>query len=84
MDNTTAVAEDIGRQLLVYGRRLSFQEIEMRLAAISVEEIKRVARRYLHSRELALTALGPIDNLPTFERIKALNSMQVDEGCQRY
>ena len=76
LDNTTAIAEDIGRQLLVYGRRLSYEEIDERLRNISVEEIQRVARKYLHGKELAVTALGPIDDMPTLEEIRELNSVR--------
>ena len=123
LDNTIAIAEDIGRQLLVYGRRLSYEEIDERLRAISVgeearaiavlphrpvqftaqsgcschvwlqyvcggimsgtppvfppkvEEVHRVARQYLWKQEVAVTALGPINDMPTLDEIRRLNSV---------
>ena len=45
LDNTTAVAEDIGRQLLVYGKRMNVKEIEAKLAALSAADIRQVAQK---------------------------------------
>ena len=39
LDSTTAIAEDIGRQLLVYGRRIPLSELLLRLDAINIEEV---------------------------------------------
>lgn len=75
MDGTTWLWEDIGRQLLVYGRRISKREMDARIDAIDREEVMRVARKYIHNRPLALTALGPIHDMPSFDEIKALNRM---------
>jgi len=64
LDSTTAIAEDIGRQLLVYGRRMPATELLARLDAIDAVEVRRVARAHLHDAEIAITALGPIQELP--------------------
>eukprot|EP00392_Amoebophrya_sp_AT5.2_P001606 g1608.t1 len=74
-DNTTNLAEEIGRHLLVYGRRIPPAEMDQRLSAITVDEINRVATEYLRGREIAVTALGPIDNMPKLEEIKQMNNM---------
>ncbi|CAD7970413.1 unnamed protein product [Amoebophrya sp. A120] len=74
-DNTTNIAEEIGRHLLVYGRRIPPQEMDERLSAISVADIERVAKTYLKGKEIAVTALGPIEEMPTLEEIKHLNQM---------
>ena len=62
--------------LLVYGRRIDCREIEQRLRFIDKAEVQRVAQKYLYNQELALTALGPLDNMPRFEEIKVLNRMR--------
>lgn len=64
LDSTTAIAEDIGRQLLVYGRRIPIAELLLRLEAVNTEEVKRVAREHLFNKDIAVTALGPLDRMP--------------------
>lgn len=64
LDSTTAVAEDLGRQILVYGRYIPMAEFLTRLNAIDAEEIKRVAWKYLHDREVAVSAMGPLHGMP--------------------
>lgn len=43
LDGTTAIAEDIGRQLVSYGRRLTPAEIFLRIDAITSKDVMRVA-----------------------------------------
>lgn len=64
LDSTTAVAEDLGRQILVYGRYIPMAEFLTRLNAIDAEEIKRVAWKHLHDREVAVSAMGPLHGMP--------------------
>jgi processing peptidase subunit beta len=71
LDSTTAVAEDIGRQLLVYGRRIPISELAARIDAIDVAEVRRVAKKYLCDADIALTALGPLQGLPPLSTIQA-------------
>eukprot|EP00921_Rhytidocystis_pertsovi_P018456 GHVQ01029194.1.p1 GENE.GHVQ01029194.1~~GHVQ01029194.1.p1 ORF type:complete len:473 (+),score=54.75 GHVQ01029194.1:225-1643(+) len=66
MDATTAIAEDIGRQLLVYGRRMPLVEFIKRLDVIDAEEIKRLAWKYFHDRDVAVSALGPLHGMPQY------------------
>ncbi|KAL7100996.1 hypothetical protein ACP275_08G029600 [Erythranthe tilingii] len=66
MDGTGAVAEDIGRQLLTYGRRIPYAEIFARIDAVDASTIKRVANRFIFDRDVAITAVGPIQGLPDY------------------
>jgi mitochondrial-processing peptidase subunit beta len=52
LDGTTAVAEDIGRQLVTSGRRLTPLQIENAVDAVTVDEIKRVAQKYLWDKDV--------------------------------
>jgi mitochondrial-processing peptidase subunit beta len=70
LDSTTAVAEEIGRQLLVYGRRVPMSEWFARIDAVDVDAIKRVANKYMFDREVAITAMGPIHSLPDYNWIR--------------
>ena len=74
MDDPTGVAEDIGRQLLVYNRRLSPAEFVERLDKIDSDEIKRVAWNKLHDAEVTLTAIGPTHGLLTVYDVRRMTS----------
>ncbi|KAI6114231.1 Metalloenzyme, LuxS/M16 peptidase-like protein [Pisolithus sp. B1] len=71
LDGTTAIAEDIGRQLVTTGRRMTPKQIENAVDAVSAEEIKRVAQKYLWDKDIAIAALGPIDGLLDYNRIRS-------------
>ncbi|RAL46809.1 hypothetical protein DM860_005088 [Cuscuta australis] len=66
MDGTSQVAEDIGRQLLTYGRRIPFAELYARIDAVDASTVKRVANRFIFDRDVAISAVGPIQNLPDY------------------
>lgn len=64
LDSTTAIAEDIGRQLLVYGRRMPMTELLLRVDMVDAAEIRRVAQKYLQDKDIAITALGSLGRMP--------------------
>mmetsp|Transcript_9571 Transcript_9571/g.18626 ORF Transcript_9571/g.18626 Transcript_9571/m.18626 type:complete len:333 (-) Transcript_9571:250-1248(-) len=70
LDGTTALAEDIGRQLLVYGRRMHPVEFLRRLEAIDADEVKRVAWKCLHDRDVGVIGIGAVSQLPEYEKIR--------------
>ncbi|THF99485.1 hypothetical protein TEA_016357 [Camellia sinensis var. sinensis] len=47
IDGTCPVAEDIGCQLLTYGRRIPFAELFARIDAVDASTVKRVANRFI-------------------------------------
>jgi mitochondrial-processing peptidase subunit beta len=53
LDGTTAIAEDIGRQLVTTGRRLTPVEIEAAIDAVTVDSIKQVANKYLWDKDVS-------------------------------
>ncbi|KII86941.1 hypothetical protein PLICRDRAFT_143554 [Plicaturopsis crispa FD-325 SS-3] len=71
LDGTTAIAEDIGRQLVTSGRRLTPKQIEQAVDAVTPDEIRRVAQKYLWDKDIAIAALGSIEGLLDYNRIRA-------------
>ncbi|XP_072978692.1 probable mitochondrial-processing peptidase subunit beta, mitochondrial [Typha angustifolia] len=66
MDGTSPVAEDIGRQLLTYGRRIPVPELFARIDAVDASTVKRVANRFIFDQDVAIAAVGPIQSLPDY------------------
>ncbi|MCO5601444.1 hypothetical protein L7F22_055567 [Adiantum nelumboides] len=66
LDGTSAIAEDIGRQMLTYGRRLPLVELFARIDAVNAATVKRVANRFIYDKELAIAAMGPTHGLPDY------------------
>ena len=64
LDGTSAVAEDIGRQVLTYNRRVTPHEAFSRVDLVTAEEVKRVANKYINDAEIAVSAFGSIHELP--------------------
>jgi mitochondrial-processing peptidase subunit beta len=75
LDGTTAVAEDIGRQLVSTGRRQTPQEVERSVDAVTVKDVKAWAQKYLWDKDIAIAALGPIEGLLDYQRIRNDMSM---------
>lgn len=71
LDGSTAVAEDIGRQIVTTGKRLTPAEIEQSIAAVTPEEIQRVANKYLWDKDIAIAAHGRTEGLLDYNRIRS-------------
>ena len=74
LDGTTAVAEDIGRQIVTTGRRMSPEEVERVVGAISEKEVMEFARRKIWDRDIAISAVGQIEGLLDYMRIRGTMS----------
>ncbi|KIY69338.1 hypothetical protein CYLTODRAFT_393971 [Cylindrobasidium torrendii FP15055 ss-10] len=77
LDGTTAVAEDVGRQIVTTGQRQTPQQIENAVDSVTVEDIKRVAQKYLWDKDFALAATGSIEGLFDYNRIRSDMSSMV-------
>ncbi|CAD5176095.1 unnamed protein product [Musa acuminata subsp. malaccensis] len=66
IDGTSPVAEDIGRQILTYVRRIPVAELFARIDAVDANTVKRVANRFIFDQDVAIAAMGPIQGLPDY------------------
>ncbi|XP_014086213.1 mitochondrial-processing peptidase subunit beta [Bactrocera oleae] len=71
LDGTTPICEDIGRQMLCYNRRIPLHELEQRIDAVNVSNVRDVAMKYIYDRCPAVAAVGPVENLPEYNRIRS-------------
>lgn len=70
LDGTTAVAEDIGRQIVTTGRRMDPAEIERVIGGITEKDVMRFAQNKLWDRDIALSAVGSIEGIFDYQRIR--------------
>uniref|UniRef100_A0A8D1YFB4 Cytochrome b-c1 complex subunit 1, mitochondrial n=1 Tax=Sus scrofa TaxID=9823 RepID=A0A8D1YFB4_PIG len=71
LDGTTPVCEDIGRSLLTYGRRIPLAEWESRIAEVDASVVREVCSKYFYDQCPAVAGLGPIEQLPDYNRIRS-------------
>ncbi|KAI9204855.1 Metalloenzyme, LuxS/M16 peptidase-like protein [Polychytrium aggregatum] len=74
LDGTTAVAEEIGRQLLVYGRRLTPWEVDGLIEKVTAQDVMKVASEYIYDKEVAVVGYGQVDGLQDYNRLRAAMS----------
>ncbi|KAJ9132971.1 processing enhancing protein precursor [Pleurostoma richardsiae] len=71
LDGTTAVAEDIGRQIVTTGRRMSPAEIERIIDRITEKDVMEFANKKIWDQDIAISAVGSIEGLFDYSRIRA-------------
>lgn len=71
LDGTTPICEDIGRQMLCYGRRIPQHELEARIDAVDANLVKATCFKYIYDRCPAIAAVGPVENLTDYNVIKS-------------
>ena len=71
LDGTTPICEDIGRQILCYGRRIPLPEMEARIEAINAKTVKDVCYQYIYDRCPAVVGVGPTEAFPDYSAIRS-------------
>ena len=71
LDGTTAIAEDIGRQIVTTGRRADPSEIERVINRITEKDVMAFAQKKLWDQDIAISAVGRIEGLLDYQRIRS-------------
>lgn len=70
LESTSSRAEQLARQLMIFGRPIPAEESVAKIEAVDEAAIRRIAGRIFKS-EPTLAALGPIGGVEDFDRVKA-------------
>lgn len=70
LDGTTAVAEDIGRQIITTGRRFTPEDIERTIGQITEKDVMEFANRKLWDQDIAMSAVGSVEGILDYQRIR--------------
>ena len=71
LESPSAQCEQMARQLLIYGRVLTTEELVQRVDAVDAAALQRFASRLLSAAKLTLSALGPVKSLESGDKIAA-------------
>ncbi|MBB4211443.1 putative Zn-dependent peptidase [Rhodothalassium salexigens DSM 2132] len=71
MESTSARVEQMGRQMLIFGRVVPVEEMTAKVEAVDAEAIERVCRRTLADHRLTVATVGPQAALPDEDAIRA-------------
>jgi len=71
LDGSTPICEDIGRQMLCYGRRIPIDEMERRMNFITPDKIKDVCLKYIYDKCPAMVGIGPIEALTDYNILRS-------------
>ncbi|XP_075589241.1 ubiquinol-cytochrome c reductase core protein 1 [Dermatophagoides farinae] len=70
LDGSTQICEDIGRQMLCYGRRISSIEIESRIDSIDLDYFRKICQQYIQNRPPVLAIVGATDSIESYDHIE--------------
>lgn len=71
LESTSSRIERLGRHMLIYGRPLDTAEIVGQIAKVTTDDVVALARRIFKESRLSLAALGPVDGVESYERLRA-------------
>lgn len=70
LDGTTPICEDIGRQVVCYGRRVPLVEMEARINSINASTIRETITKYVYDKCPAVVGVGPTEAFPDYSRVR--------------
>ncbi|QPC42131.1 insulinase family protein [Kaustia mangrovi] len=69
LESSSARADQIARQKLVFGRVPEIEEVIAKVEAVDIEAVRSLARRIFRGNRLTLAAVGALDNLAPYDEI---------------
>lgn len=72
LDDSTSIAEDIGRQVINTGKRLSPQSVFQTIDSVTKDDVVKWANKKFTNASISLSAVGNVKNLPTHDDISKL------------
>ncbi|MGF7159715.1 putative Zn-dependent peptidase [Rhodoligotrophos appendicifer] len=69
LESSSARADQIARQQLVFGRIPEMDELVSRVEAVDMDAVARLAKRLFHGTAPAVGAVGALENLATYDNI---------------
>ena len=69
-ESCAAQAEELGRQILCFGRPVPTAEMVSAIDKVSAADIKRLTKEIISSLP-TLAAVGNVNDMPTFENVRA-------------
>ncbi|XP_077181544.1 cytochrome b-c1 complex subunit 1, mitochondrial [Paroedura picta] len=71
LDGTTPLCESIANHVLCYGRPISLAEWDARISEVDAGTLREVCSKYLYDKCPAVAAVGPIEALPDYNRVRS-------------
>ena len=71
--------EDLGRQILTYGRFTSSRELCERIERVTSEDIGRVAKRVFMEHPMTLVLYGNTASVPSYEKLDSVFRAQTQQ-----
>jgi len=66
LDGTSALAEEIGRHLITYGRHIPKEELFARIDAVNASTVRAAGQKYIYDKDVALVSMGPTQFMPDY------------------
>lgn len=70
MESNSGRCETLARQIQIFGRPQSMEEIVARVDAVDLESVRRAGKALLEGKP-TITALGPVDKMPEYDTLAA-------------
>jgi processing peptidase subunit beta len=74
LDGTTEIAEEIGRQVLFYGKRITPWEIDGLISSVTAQQVMAAASKYIYDKEVAVVGYGPVEAMQDYNRLRSAMS----------